>query len=264
VNAERPPSPGQPGPLADWTDHRVATWGRAICQQRALPTHPAVAAEQAGVLQEWARHWGQRGPTDLFGQVELGLIEELAGQLRRLAGRGHTDRMREATVSAERPTQVPGFGVVLSPAETDRLRAVLGAAGHTLAAEDEQLPVGQRLAQRMLAVRLEQAATDLTRRMLRAEQASVRLDVPVPLDAGERARVLGLLELAAARLEEAAARRASQPYLIGPDYFRGQASAARAWHADLAELAARQADRCQPERETKGARTPGQEAGHER
>jgi hypothetical protein len=93
----------------------------------------------------------------------------------------------------------------MSPAETDRLRAVLGSAGHTLAADDEQLPAGQRLAQRALAMRLEQAADDLTRRMLRAEQASVRLDVPVRLDAGEHTRVLGLLAQAAARLEQVAA-----------------------------------------------------------
>jgi hypothetical protein len=92
VNAEQPASPAQPSPLADWTDHRVATWGRAICQQRALPTHPQVAAEEAGVLEEWARRWRRRGPTDPFGQVELGLVEELAGELRRLAGRGHTER----------------------------------------------------------------------------------------------------------------------------------------------------------------------------
>ena len=92
MRAEQPPSPGQPGPLAGWSDRRVAAWGRAICQQRALPTHPAVAVEQAGVLEEWARRWRQRGPTDPFGQVELGLIEELAGQLRRLSARGHTER----------------------------------------------------------------------------------------------------------------------------------------------------------------------------
>ena len=93
----------------------------------------------------------------------------------------------------------------MSPAETDRLRAVLGSAGHTLAADDEQLPAGQRLAQRALAMRLEQAADDLTRRMLRAEQASVRLDAPVRLDADQHARVLGLLAQAAARLEQVAA-----------------------------------------------------------
>jgi hypothetical protein len=95
VGAEQPPTPAQPSPLAGWTDRRVATWGRAICQQRALPTHPAVAAEQAGVLEEWARRWRQRGPTDLFGQVELGLVEELAGQLRRLAGRNQVEREQQ-------------------------------------------------------------------------------------------------------------------------------------------------------------------------
>jgi hypothetical protein len=95
VNAEQPPSPAQPTPLWEWSDHRVATWGRSICQQRALPTHPAVAAEQAGVLEEWARRWRQRGPTDPFGRVELGLVEELAGQLRRLAGRGQAEREQQ-------------------------------------------------------------------------------------------------------------------------------------------------------------------------
>ena len=82
--------------------------------------------------------------------------------------------------------------------------------------------------------------------MLRAERASVRLDAPVRLDPGESARVLGLLEQAATRLDALADRRESQPYLVGPGYFRRQAAAARAWGADLGELADRQAERCHP------------------
>jgi hypothetical protein len=77
VNAERP--------LAGWSDRRVAEHGRAICQQRALPTHPGLADEQAAVLEEWARRWRQRGPNDIPGQVELGLLEDIAAELRRLA-----------------------------------------------------------------------------------------------------------------------------------------------------------------------------------
>ena len=148
-------------------------------------------------------------------------------------------------MNAEHPAQVLGSGVVLSPAETDRLGAVLGSAGRTLAAAAEQLPAGQQ----QLCQQLEQAASDLTRRMLRAERASVRLDAPVRLDAEHSGRLLGLLERAVARLEEVVARREARLYLVGPDYFRGQAGAARAWHADLGELAVRQADRCQPEPE---------------
>jgi hypothetical protein len=72
-------------PLAGWSDRRVAEHGRAICQQRALPTHPHVAAGQAAVLEEWARRWQQRGPRDPFGEVEFGLLGELAAELRRIA-----------------------------------------------------------------------------------------------------------------------------------------------------------------------------------
>jgi hypothetical protein len=72
-------------PLGEWSDRRVATHGRAICLQRALPTHPEVAAGQAAVLEEWARRWRQRGPHDIPGQVELGLIGEVAAELRRIA-----------------------------------------------------------------------------------------------------------------------------------------------------------------------------------
>jgi hypothetical protein len=77
VSAERPPSA--------WSDRRVAEHGRAICQQRTLPTHPNLAAEQAAVLEEWARRWRQRGPRDIPGQVELGLLGEVAAELRRIA-----------------------------------------------------------------------------------------------------------------------------------------------------------------------------------
>jgi hypothetical protein len=77
VSAERP--------LSAWSDRRIAEHGRVICQQRALPTHPGLAGEQAAVLEQWARRWRQRGPHDLPGQVELGLINELAAELRRLA-----------------------------------------------------------------------------------------------------------------------------------------------------------------------------------
>ena len=72
-------------PLAGWSDRRVAEHGRAICLQRALPTHPGLAGEQAAVLEEWARRWRQRGPHDIPGQVELGLLEDIAAELRRRA-----------------------------------------------------------------------------------------------------------------------------------------------------------------------------------
>jgi hypothetical protein len=77
VNADRP--------LAGWSDRRVAEHGRAICQQRWLPSQPEVAGQQAAVLEEWARRWRQRGPRDLFGEVELGLLMELAAELRCMA-----------------------------------------------------------------------------------------------------------------------------------------------------------------------------------
>jgi hypothetical protein len=77
VSAERP--------LSAWSDRRIAEHGRVICQQRSLPTHPGLAGEQAAALEQWARRWRQRGPHDLPGQVELGLIEELAAELRRIA-----------------------------------------------------------------------------------------------------------------------------------------------------------------------------------
>jgi hypothetical protein len=77
VSAERP--------LSGWSDRRVAEHGRVICQQRSLPAYPGLAGEQAAVLEEWARRWRQRGPHDIAGRVELGLIEELAAELRRIA-----------------------------------------------------------------------------------------------------------------------------------------------------------------------------------
>jgi hypothetical protein len=72
-------------PLGGWSDRRVAEHGRASCQQRVLPTHPELAAEQAAVLEEWARRRRQRGPHDIPGQVEFGLIGEVAAELRRIA-----------------------------------------------------------------------------------------------------------------------------------------------------------------------------------
>ena len=72
-------------PLGAWSDRRVAEHGRAICQQRTMPTHPSLATEQAAVLEEWARRWQQRGPHDIPGEVELGLIGEVAAELRRIA-----------------------------------------------------------------------------------------------------------------------------------------------------------------------------------
>jgi hypothetical protein len=77
LNADRP--------LLEWSDRRVAEYGRVICRQRALPTHPDLAGEQAAVLEEWARRWQQRGPHDIPGEVELGLIGEVAAELRRIA-----------------------------------------------------------------------------------------------------------------------------------------------------------------------------------
>jgi hypothetical protein len=136
-----------------------------------------------------------------------------------------------------------GVGLVLSPAETDRLRGVLGSAARTLAYDEDNrgLPDAQ-----CLAPQLEWAERDLIRRMLHAEHAAVRLDVPVRLSPTEATTVLGLLDQAADRLDAFAARRAQGTYLLGPDYFRDQAAAARAWQADLD---ARQAERAAPGRQ---------------
>jgi hypothetical protein len=76
---------GAERPLSAWSDRRIGEHGRAICQQRALPTQPGGAASQAAVLEQWARRWRQRGPHDLPGRVELGLVEDIAAELRRLA-----------------------------------------------------------------------------------------------------------------------------------------------------------------------------------
>jgi hypothetical protein len=76
---------GAERPLSAWSDRRLGEHGRAICQQRALPTQPEVAASQAAVLEEWARRWRQRGPHDLPGRVELVLVQDIAAELRRLA-----------------------------------------------------------------------------------------------------------------------------------------------------------------------------------
>jgi hypothetical protein len=63
-----------------------------------LPTHPEVAASQAALLEEWARRWRQRGPRDIPGLVELGLVEDIAAELRRLvtAAARQPDPQREA------------------------------------------------------------------------------------------------------------------------------------------------------------------------
>jgi hypothetical protein len=139
--------------------------------------------------------------------------------------------------------RAPDLGLVLSPAETDRLRGVLGSAGLTLAVDehDRDLPASQRL-----APRLEQAEHDLLGRLHRAQRATVRLDVPVRLTPAEAATVQDLLAQAADRLDAYAARRAQGQYLLGPDYFRDQATAARAWRADLGQ---RQAERAVAGRE---------------
>jgi hypothetical protein len=140
-------------------------------------------------------------------------------------------------------SRAPALGLVLSPAETDRLRGVLGSAGLTLAVDehDRDLPAGQRL-----APQLERADDDLLGRLLAAQHATVRLDVPVRLTPAEAATVLGLLAQAADRLDAYATRRAQGQYLLGPDYFRDQAAAARAWRADLG---GRQVDRAAPGRQ---------------
>ena len=89
-------------PLAEWSDRRVAEHGRVICRQRALPTHPNLAAEQAAVLEEWARRWRQRGPDDIAGEVELGLIGEVAAELRRIAAGLHRQLSPQREVDGER------------------------------------------------------------------------------------------------------------------------------------------------------------------
>jgi hypothetical protein len=89
-------------PLSAWSDQRVAEHGRAICRQRALPTHPHLAGEQAAVLEEWARRWQQRGPHDIPGEVELGLIGEVAAELRRVAAGLHRQLGPQREVDGER------------------------------------------------------------------------------------------------------------------------------------------------------------------
>jgi hypothetical protein len=88
-------------PLSAWSDRRVAEHSRAICQQRALPTHPNLAAEQAAVLEEWALRW-QRGPHDIAGEMELGLIGEVAAELRRIAAGLHRQLSPQREADDER------------------------------------------------------------------------------------------------------------------------------------------------------------------
>jgi hypothetical protein len=174
-------------------------------------------------------------------------------------------------VSAERPAppgprrlgedQRPGLtgleGLRLSPAEAGRLAGALSAAHLTLEVDERQreVPVDQRLSSRLhgrwwLLVGQQQAA----------ERVSVRLDVPVELDAATTAHLLGLLEQAAGRLEAFADRREGGDWLIGPQRFRDQAAGLRAWQADLDqrqhERACHQRDlkRPAPEREASGER----------
>jgi hypothetical protein len=136
---------------------------------------------------------------------------------------------------------------VLRPAEADWFRAVLDAASTTLGVDDA-LPADRRAWQRTLASRLDQAAGALHRRVHRAERASVRLDAGVHLDPGEGVHALFLLREAAATLDGLADHRERGPHLVGTGSFRQQASAVRAWRADLGGLAARQADRRHPAR----------------
>jgi len=137
-------------------------------------------------------------------------------------------------------------GMVLSPAETGRLAGVFSGAHLTLDLDEIQrdLPVDQRLASR-----LHGTSILLLRRQQQAEAAIDRLDVPVRLDPAETATALGLLDQAAARLDEFATRRAEGDFLVGPQRFRDQATAARAWRADLDH---RQAERAVPCRDQRG------------
>ena len=89
-------------PLSAWSDRRIAEHGRAICLQRALPTHPELAGEQAAVLEEWARRWQQRGPRDIFGELELGLIGEVVAELRRVVAGLHRQLSPQREVDGER------------------------------------------------------------------------------------------------------------------------------------------------------------------
>lgn len=125
----------------------------------------------------------------------------------------------------------------LSPAEVGRLASVLSGAHLTLDLDETQREVP---AEQRLAPRLQGRFHLLLRQQLDVERASTRLDVPVVFDPPTTAHLLGLLDQAAAHLEAFADRREGRGYLIGPERFRDQAAAARAWRADLAE---RQRDR---------------------
>jgi hypothetical protein len=125
----------------------------------------------------------------------------------------------------------------LSPAEVGRLAAALSAAHLTLDFDETQrgVPGEQRLAPRLYGT-----YDLLVRQQLDAERASTRLDAPLVFDPPTTAHLLGLLDQAAAHLEAFADRRKGRGYLIGPERFRHEAAAVRAWRADLAQ---RQRDR---------------------
>ena len=124
----------------------------------------------------------------------------------------------------------------LSPAEVGRLASALSAAHSTLDLDETQREVP---AEQRLAPRLHGRFRLLVRQQLEAERASTRLDIPVVFDPPTTAHLLGLLDQAAAHLEAFADRREGRDYLIGPEQFRDQAAAVRAWRADLAEPAGR-------------------------
>jgi hypothetical protein len=137
----------------------------------------------------------------------------------------------------------PPASLRLSPAEAGRLAAALSAAHLTLDRDEtrREVPAGQRL-----APRLHGRYWLLVRQQQEAEEACTRLDVPVVLDAPTSAQLLRLLDQAAAHLEGFADRREGGGYLVGPQRFRDQAAALRAWRADLM---GRQRDRARHQRD---------------
>jgi len=141
----------------------------------------------------------------------------------------------------------------LSPAEVGRLAWLCSAAHLTIDVDEAQrgVPAGQRL-----AARLHATSVLLGRRQHEAETASARLDTPVVVDPATTARLLGLLDQAAAYLEAFADRGEASGSLPGPQRFREQAATMRAWGADLADLAERQHGRA-----CERARAAGQARG---